>query len=358
MVFARYGTGKHKISMGVVLLMEQTRDYELDIGPIRPPNEGGAGSLLLRITRNCHWNRCSFCPFYTGEEFGIRDTEEIKGDIDKVKKIGDMLEDESEKLHNVPYHSRSIVHGWLRSGARTVFLQDSDSLVMPSDKLIDILVYLKEMFPTIERITSYTRSDTLARKDPGELRDIREAGLTRLHVGLESGSDRVLELVNKGVTAGVHVEGGTKALEAGFQLSEYVIPGLGGREHWEDHALETARVLNLIDPDFIRMRPLVVNPFTELHQLRTSGEFTVTSPHERLREIRLMVEELNVSSALCFDHFLNGWRGKNGSPLFHTSFAGYRLPGDKELVLGLIEEGLQVDESMHLDMRKTNITSL
>ncbi len=330
--------------------------YHLETGPIRPPNEGGAGSLLIRATRNCPWDRCIFCPFYKGQRFQIREVDDIKGDIDTVMKIVDMLEDGSD-MSKVPYQTLYMIKAWNRGGKRTAFLQDSNSLIIPTDQLVEVLEYLVESFPSLERITSYARSDTIARKSVHELKRIREAGLTRLHVGLESGDEEVLELVKKGVTPEQHIEGGKKAKEAGFELSEYVMPGLGGKELSKQHAYNTAKVLNQIDPDYIRMRPLTVHPLTELHGLRATDQFRMTSPHERLEELRSMVEGLEVSSTLCFDHFLNGWRGRDGGPLFKTSFSGYRLPDEKEQILELIQEGLDVPESQHLDPRRTRMNS-
>ncbi len=334
--------------------MKTPGKYSIETGPIRPPNEGSAGSLLIRATRNCPWNRCVFCPFYQGEKFEIRDVEDIKRDIDMVKKICSGQFDTSDFY----YESVYMVRGWCKGGGKTAFLQDSNSLIMPTEQLIKVVKYLKDSFPSLERITSYARADTILRKELQELIDIRKAGLTRLHVGLESGDEEVLLLIKKGVTPEQHIEAGRKAKKAGFELSEYVMPGLGGRELWEQHATNTARVLNNIDPDYIRLRPLTVHPKTELHQMRMRGEFQMTSPHERLEEIRLMVESLEVSSVICFDHFLNGWRNKEGRSLFDMSYTGYKLPDEKERILQLLEEGLEVPESMHFDPRRSTMTSL
>lgn len=337
--------------------MEAPDNCHIETGPIRPPNEGGAGSLLIRATRNCPWNRCLFCPFYRGEQFQIRDVHEIKKDIDKVKIIRDMLVEGSDTT-NIHYHTLYMVRNWYNSGEKTAFLQDSNSLILPTDHLVMILRYLKTTFPSLERITSYARSDTIAKKELRDLIDIREAGLTRLHVGLESGDEDVLLLMKKGVNPKEHIEAGRKAKAAGFELSEYVIPGLGGKDMWKQHAVNTAKVLNHIDPDYIRMRPLTIHPMTPLHQLRMDGKFRMTSPYERLQEIRTMLELLEVSSTLCFDHFLNGWRNTRGDTLFDISYTGYKLPDEKDIILRLIEEGLSVPESMHFDPRNTTMTSL
>jgi len=324
-------------------------NYSFDIGPIRPPNEGGEHSLLIRPTQNCSWNRCGFCPFYNGKKFKIRDVDEMKKEIDTIERIRDMLIENSVEVNKVPINCRSVVSGWIQSGERTAFLQDSNSLIMPTDRMVEMLDYLVKAFPSLERITSYARSDTIVKKDLEELEKIRDAGLNRLHVGLESGEDEVLNLVNKGVTAEEHIEGGRKAKEAGFELSEYVMPGLGGKRLSEEHALNTATVLNQINPDYIRMRPLSVYPNTEIYQKIEKGEFELNSFHERLEEVKIMVENLEVSSKLCFDHSWNSWRNKNGDLLFDMDYEGYQLPEKRDHILQLVKEGSKVEKKQQLD---------
>lgn len=338
--------------------MESTDKFSFEVGPIRPPSEGGVHSLLLRVTRNCPWNKCAFCPVYKGEKFGIRKVDEVKEDIDAVKRVRDMIVEGSDDLGKVPRRCLSVVSGWVRSSEKTVFLQDSNSVILRTEQLVEILDYLNETFPSIDRITSYARSKTLVRKSLEELKELRDAGLSRLHVGLESGDDEVLDFVNKGVTSEEHIEAGKKALEADFELSEYVMPGLAGKEGFKKHARETARVLNEINPPYIRLRPLAVLEGIELYEKMEEGDFELSSPYERLKEIKIMVENLDVSSKLCFDHRMNGWRNKSGGLLFDMDYEGYKLPKEKDLVLELIEEGLEVDESRHLDARDTTQISL
>ncbi|MEF8874554.1 MAG: radical SAM protein, partial [Candidatus Thermoplasmatota archaeon] len=310
-------------------------------------NEGGEHSLLIRPTRNCSWNRCAFCPYYNGKEFQIRAVGEVKKEIDTVKRIRNMLVEDSDEVDKVPFRCLSMVSGWVKSGERTAFLQDSNSLIMPTEQLIEVIDHLVESFSSLERITSYARSDTVAKKDMEELEDIRDAGLSRLHVGLESGDDEVLNLIDKGVTSEEHIEAGNKAIKAGFELSEYVMPGLGGKKLSEEHALNTAKVLSRIDPDYIRMRPLSLFPGTELHRKMEKGEFQLNSELERLEEVKIMVKNLDVTSKLCFDHGWNSWRNKDGGLLFKRDYEGYNLPEKREHLLDLVEEGLKVDESRH-----------
>ena len=143
--------------------------------------------------------------------------------------------------------------------------------------LIEILNYLKTQFPFITRITSYGRARTLAKKTVAELRELRQAGLTRIHIGMETGYDPLLELMKKGVTAQEQIQAGRNVVAAGISLCEYVMPGLGGTRWWREHAVETAKVLNQINPGYIRFRTLYVRQDMPLHQrvenrgIRTSG---------------------------------------------------------------------------------------
>ncbi len=349
-------------------------DHTFELGPIRPPSEGGSHSLLLRTTRNCPWNRCRFCYglVYGREKFELRSVEDIKKDIDTVKYIADAIRAMSRKLgyagavnENVAMalvrqdrglntsHSFVVVFNWLAMGAKTVFLQDANSLIMRTNELLEVLLYLKETFPTIERVTSYARAKTIDKKPLEDLKALCAAGLSRLHVGLESGDDEVLKIVDKGVTSEEQIRGAKKAKEAGFELSEYVMPDLGGRERWEQHAVNTARVLNESNPDFIRLRPFVTGMGTPIYEDYKSGLLTLSSPHERLIELRTFVENLNVTSRLCFDHFLNSWYTdrKRRITLFKQDYNGYKLPEEKEEVLRLIEEGLQIDEGSHIHVK-------
>ena len=158
--------------------------------------------------------------------------------------------------------------------------------------------------------------------------------------------------ITKGYASGI--EAGKKAREAGFELSEYVMIDLGGRAMSEQHAKNTARVLSEIDPDFIRLRPLMVGPGLPLYEDYANGTFELSSPHERLRELKTFVENLNITGRLCFDHFLNAWYKDSGRrfTLFKQDYNGYKFPEEKEKVLALIEEGLRSDESTHIHVKE------
>jgi radical SAM superfamily enzyme YgiQ (UPF0313 family) len=341
------------------------------IGVYRPPSEGGSASLLLRITENCPWNKCTFCEMYKGESFVYRSVEDIKADIDTVSAMIDEIKTVSRKMGGQGKMTREVglailradpslemnqcfisVFNWLYSGGQTAFLQDANSMIMRPAEFIDVLRHLRQTLNTLTRVTSYTRSKTLAQRKLEELKSIREAGLDRIHVGLETGDDEILMIVRKGVTSAEQIEGGKKAMAAGFQLSEYWMPDLGGRERWRQHAENTARVLGEINPHYIRSRPFVPRQGTEIFADYEQGRLHISSPHERLAELQVMIENLNVTSRVCFDHNMNSWTNRRGGLLFHQDYEGYKFPEEKPLVLDLIREGLSVDESRHTDIRE------
>lgn len=237
-------------------------------GVIRPPSE--ANSLLIRVTRNCPWNQCIFCPAYKGTKFSKRTVEEIKGDIDQMAK---------------EYGGYAFI--------QSVFLQDADSLLLSTHDLLDILHYIKQKFPDIKRVTSYARAKTLKRKTVAELKELKEAGLTRIHVGMESGSEKVLKMIKKGITQEDIVIGGQHVVEAGISLSEYIMPGIGGKTLSEEHARETARLLNAVQPDFIRVRTFAMHPASPMQKMAQEGAFAPMTDEEIVAEIRLLVS--------CFD---------------------------------------------------------
>jgi radical SAM superfamily enzyme YgiQ (UPF0313 family) len=341
---------------------------EIDLGPIRPPSEGGSHSLLIRTTRNCPWNNCTFCyaVSYGHRKFELRPVDEIKLDIDTVRRMTEEISDVSAQLgyggavnadvFRSIYKNRSgvissptfvTVFNWLASGGKTVFLQDADSLIMKTARLVEVLTYLKETFSTIERITTYARAKTALKKSTEELRDLKAAGLSRLHVGLETGDDQLLKKVKKGVTADEHIRSGKKVVSAGIALSLYVMPGLGGLDRSIDHATHTADVLNEIDPGYIRLRPFAPRPGTPLYDDYLRGAIRLLSPHSMLREIGMLTEKLSVTSKLCFDHVRNpSFRsGSDTIPLFHQGYEGYQMPDQKADVLDIVAKGLLLPES-------------
>jgi len=297
------------------------RNY--DFPPFRPPSE--ANSLLLRVTRGCPWNRCNFCSMYKGIKFEIRDLEEILGDIESARDLyGDRI--------------------------GTVFIGDSNSLVAKTEMLIKVLNALFISFPNIQRVTSYARAKTIAKKPLEDLIKIYQAGLTRLHVGLETGDRELLKEIEKGATPEEMVEAGEKAKEAGFEYSLYVLLGIGGEEKWEQHARGTAGVLNHIDPHFIRVRTFIPQPNSPLHEAMVKGSFHPASPEMILMETKLLLERLQVTSQFLSDHI------SNLLPLHG------KLPEDKEKMIQMIGEALNelrendsLREEMEMRRHLTNL---
>jgi hypothetical protein len=324
----------------------------IEQGPIRPPSE--SKSLLLRLTRNCPWNQCLFCPVYKGQKFSRRSMAEIKEEIDLIGDIIEKIQRLSWRLgcggkvtsvvlsHLLAEATstlmyRQVAH-WLYFGEGSVFLQDANSLIMAPDDLAEVLRHLTSRVPGIQRITSYARSRTLARRSVEELVLLREAGLDRIHIGLESGYDPLLRFMRKGVTAADQVRAGCLVREAGISLSEYVMPGLGGKAWWREHALATAAVLNEINPDFIRLRSLRVPRSTPLYEKIKAGEFEPLDDDEVVREIRLFVETLEgVTSTVTSDHIMNLLEEISGT-----------LPHDKEAMLAVADRYLALGDADRL----------
>jgi len=321
-------------------------DYQgFEQGPIRPPSE--ADSLLIRVTRNCPWNRCRFCPVYKRRPFALRSVEHVIEDIDRVHRYvvaireagnanGGLSQEDVRRIGRsvAPRDDgafQAALH-WRAGGMRSIFIQDANSLVIKPDDLREVLTHLRSCFPWVARITSYARSHTVARIAADDLRAFAVAGLNRIHIGLESGSDRVLALMKKGVTKEGHIKAGRKIKQAGMQLSEYVMPGLGGRDLSRDHALETADCLNQIDPDFIRLRTLAIPNHTELYEDFDAGRFTKLTDREMAEETLLFLEHLEgITSTIKSDHILNLFQEVDG-----------RLPEDKEGMMAVISEFLNL----------------
>jgi radical SAM superfamily enzyme YgiQ (UPF0313 family) len=293
------------------------RNY--DFPPFRPPSE--ANSLLLR----CPWNRCAFCSMYKGMKFEVRDLEEILGDIELARDLyGDRI--------------------------GTVFIGDSNSLVAKTEMLVKVLNTLFTSFPNIQRVTSYARAKTIAKKPLEDLIKIYQAGLTRLHVGLETGDRELLKEIEKGATPEEMIEAGKRAKEAGFEYSLYVLLGIGGEEKWEQHARGTAEVLNQIDPHFIRVRTFIPQPDSPLYEAMVKGRFQPASPETILKETKLLLQKLQVTSQFLSDHI------SNLLPLHG------KLPEDKEKMIQMIGEALKelkendsLREEMEMRRHLTNL---
>lgn len=322
---------------------------DFDRGPIRPPSE--AASLLFRLVKNCPWNRCTFCPVYKNTRFEIRPEHDILQDIKTAARIRDEIVRTGEhypenhpitrfdlqRILQNPCHSNAYksVAVWLHSGSRSVFLQDADPLVLKIESIVKILAAISQHFPEVDRITAYARAKTAARIGLAGLRELKIHGLNRIHTGLESGSFAVLNAVNKGCKPVDMIKAGRAVKKAEIELCFYVMPGLGGRELWKEHALETARVVSEVDPDFIRLRTLAVIPGTKIHDRLKQGHFQMQSEDEILREIRLFIESLECARArLESDHILNLIENLEGT-----------FPGDRQDLIKAIDAVLQLSDS-------------
>jgi radical SAM superfamily enzyme YgiQ (UPF0313 family) len=334
--------------------------HAFELGPIRPPSE--AYSLLIRATRNCPWNRCQFCPVYKGSKFELRPVGEIIRDIEAVKAIsegikemawkmgyGDNVREVAAMLCNQPQYGQCVCHValWLGTRGKTAFLQDSNTLIMRTPELTQVITFLRTTFPSLTRVTTYGRSHTAARKSLAELKELKDAGLDRIHIGLETGYDALLAYIEKGCTAENHIEGGKKVKEAGISLCEYVMPGLGGKKMSQEHARETARVLNEIDPDYIRLRSLHVSPTMPLWTRLQDGDFELQTEDGVVKEIGTFIENLQVTSYLKSDHILNLLMEVEG-----------KMPEDKEKCLNIINKYLSLPDEERLNFKIGKRTGL
>ena len=277
-------------------------------GPIyRPPSE--ANSLLVQATIGCPHNRCTFCMVYkNGPRYRERPVADIVADLD-----------EARSLHGI--------------GVRTLFFPAGNTIAMPTDALCRICAHARHIFPHLERITVYGSSQYIHIKGPDALKRLADAGLSRIHVGLESGDDVILRLIKKGTTARQQVEAGQWTMAAGIQLSLYVVLGIGGLSRTLTHASRTADVLNRIAPTFIRLRTFVPKIRTPLLKMVESGAFEMLGPHGVLREAATMIRLLDAPSRLTSDHYTN-----------YINLEG-RLPGCRNRLLAQIDDMLKRPET-------------
>jgi radical SAM superfamily enzyme YgiQ (UPF0313 family) len=280
-----------------------------EMGPIRPVDE--ADSLLIRTTRGCPWNRCTFCSLYKDMNFSLRSVPEIKKDILAAKAY----------FNGHPF--------------KTCFLQDGDSFVMVTKDLVEILETLKSAFPSLKQISSYGRAQTMAKKTPSAMKKIFDAGLNKLYCGMESGSAQVLEKVKKGITPESIIKSASMAREAGMDTTQFIILGLGGQELSNTHAIETANVLNKINPDHIRLLTIGVKPDSELDRQMAKGEFILPSEVKIISEQRLLLEHLEgITSHYANHHSIDLLLEVRG-----------QLPRDKDRLLSILDHFLTLDDT-------------
>ena len=281
--------------------------YEGDI--YRPPSE--ARSFILQTTIGCTHNHCIFCCSYTNKKYRERAIEDIFADIDE------------------------IASRYRRVGR--VFLADGDALAMKTDTLLTIFDKLYQSFPALERVSLYATPRDLLVKSPEELHRLREAGLGIVYLGIETGNDEILKWIRKGVTRAEIAEAGKKAMSAGLILSVTVINGLGGLDKMEAHANDTATLINEIDPHYLGLLTLMVVDGTPIAEMIRKKEYIVPAPMEILREMKMMVEGLDVSNCI-----FRANHASNYLPLKGT------LPWDKEKLLATLNAMLTGSDGMRL----------
>ena len=238
-----------------------------DTPVFRPPSE--ARSFILRVTRGCAHNKCTYCNMYRGVPFQILKDEEISRQIALAAHYG-------------------------KDKVRRVFLADGDALVLPTAKLLKILQALRDTFPKLQRVSSYAAPKDILRKSEEELRQLKEAGLQLLYYGMETGDDITLKAVNKGVNGEEAVEAGRRVTASGMKLSIMVILGLAGKEGSKRHALETAKAINIIQPTMWSALCLMLYRGSELLDQFERGEFNPLSPAECMEELYTIMENVDL----------------------------------------------------------------
>ncbi|MGR6836094.1 radical SAM protein [Syntrophomonas erecta] len=282
--------------------------YEGNI--FRPPSE--ARSYILQCTIGCTHNRCTFCAMYKDKKFSIRPLEDIKTDIAMARRYyGDV-----EK----------------------VFLADGDAIAMETDDLLEIIKELYKAFPSLNHVGIYASPDVVLKKEMSELTALKEAGLTIAYLGVETGDPELLKDIRKGVTYDQMVEAGRRLRQAGILLSVTILLGLAGRTpRAREHAVNTAKICNDINPDYIGALTLMLVPKTELYRRAQRGEFVLPEPFEILEELRIIIENLNVQETEFRSNHASNYLPIKG-----------RLPDDKEKMVATINSIIGTHDSKYL----------
>ncbi len=290
---------------------------QYDFPEIRPPSE--AGSYLLRVTRGCAWKKCVFCWRYGGTKFEIRNVDEIKKDILRMREI----------------------FGYTTSA----FIGDADPLV--HKHLDEIIRFLKQNYPHVSRVTAYARAKTIAKMKEERLKRLKESGLTRLHIGLESGDDEILKLMKKGATSEDMIKAGLKTKKF-FELSFYVIVGLGGIERSKQHVINTSKVINEVAPDFVRVRTLTIGYNNEIVDMVEEGVLTPLTPIQQLEELERLVKSIEVKTYFTCDHISN-YLVLDGADWFNRIiFKGVEgiLPNERERMIKEIRKAKEIVKNL------------
>lgn len=272
-------------------------------GPVfRPPSE--ADSYILQATIGCSWNACTYCDMYRSKRYRVRELGETLADIEAVRSI----------------------HG---GAIDKVFVADGDALGMDLERWEALLAACAAAFPRLRRVSAYATAINLLEKTPGELRRLREAGLSLLYIGPESGDDPTLKRIAKGAGFDDHVEAARRAKEAGIKLSAIFLLGAGGVERSAEHASASARLATAMDPRFVSLLTLTVIPGTPMATLEASGRFALPSVDGMLREARTFIAEAAPTDAIFRTNHASNYLPLSG-----------RLPRDRGRLLELLDAAL------------------
>ncbi len=260
----------------------------------RPPSE--AYSLIIQVTIGCSHNACSFCGMYKEKKFRIRDLKDIIEDLEQAK----------------------LTYGEVKK----IFLGDGDALVLQTSKLKSILSKIRELFPECARVGIYGTPNDILRKSLDELRELKEFGIGIVYLGVESGSDEILKSINKGVTAEEMIMAGEKVKESGLKLSTTLISGMGGRVKSHEHAIESAKIISAINPDYLGLLTLMLEPGTPLYEDVQKGIFNILTPEEVMYETREFIKNIQVTNCVFRSNHASNYVSLSGT-----------LPGDKKKLL-------------------------
>ncbi|MFL0195455.1 radical SAM protein [Clostridium sp. WILCCON 0269] len=267
----------------------------------RPPSE--AYSLIIQVSVGCAHNKCTFCNMYKAKRFRIKSLEEIYGDLYEARQMYGHVE--------------------------RIFLADGDSLVLPMEKLTQILLKIKELFPECKRVSAYATPSDILRKSPDELKKLKDIGMGIFYMGIESGSDVILKEIKKGVTSKEIIEAGQKIKTSGIKLSVTFISGIGGKDKIEENARESARVITAINPDYVGLLTLMVEPGTQMYEDINSGKFKLLNPEEIMLETRELIKNIDATNCIFRSNHASNYVALSGT-----------LSQDKEKLISLIDDVL------------------
>ncbi len=280
-----------------------------DMPLYRPPSE--ADSLIFQITLGCSHNRCKFCFMYKTKKFRIKRLEVVKEEIDEIA--------------SYDYH------------VEKVFLADGDALVVKTDMILEILKYLKSKFPYLKRVSAYANPSNILNKSLPELKEISNLGLKMLYIGIESGDDEILKLVDKGADKREIIESIRIAKEAGFKTSTTVILGIGGRERSRQHAENTADLINKAHPDYLSLLTLMLGPFEDIYRKAIGGIWTPLDPVETLVEIRDIIKGIKKDGIIFRTNHASNYLSLKGT-----------LCKDKARLIGILNSAIEDPENANL----------